>query len=243
MIIRHLVFTGSDVESTGLDFQSGPNLVYGASNTGKSFALESLDFMLGGSKQLPDIKERKGYETIWLGFSLEGVGDFTLSRGINGGSYELYEGLVKSAHPGQNVQILSPTHNAKKDNNLSQFLLKYLELDGKFVAKNSAGVKVNMSFRDLTKIILVDETSIQIKRSPIESGHYSTRPKERRIFKLLLTGTDDSAIVPTNEDNFKVSSLRMLPWRCSENVRRSVWIKIILPLLTVPEKRKPSMQE
>ena len=205
MIIRHLAFTGSDVESAGLDFQSGPNLVYGASNTGKSFALESLDFMLGGSKQLPDIKERKGYETIWLGFSLEGVGDFTLSRGINGGSYELYEGLVKSAQSGQNVRILHQTHNAKNENNLSQFLLKYLELDGKLVAKNSAGVKVNMSFRDLAKIILVDETSIQIKRSPIESGHNSTRPKERRIFSLLLTGTDDNAIVPINEDNFKVS--------------------------------------
>ncbi|MCK5375021.1 MAG: hypothetical protein KAJ40_07035 [Alphaproteobacteria bacterium] len=196
LIFRHLTFTGSHVKPAGLDFQPGLNLIYGASNTGKSFTLKSLDFMLGGTKQLPDVKERKGYEKIWLGFSLKGEGDFTLSRAIDGGSYVLYRGLIKSDQPGQRVKTLSQKHNAKSDDNLSKFLLDYLGLAGKVVAKNAAGVKHSLSFRDLAEILLVDETNIQIEQSPIESGQFIHRPKEHSVFRLLITGTDDSAIEP-----------------------------------------------
>ena len=38
--LRHLVFTGPKVEPAALEFQDGLNILYGASNTGKSFATE-----------------------------------------------------------------------------------------------------------------------------------------------------------------------------------------------------------
>lgn len=45
--------------------------------------------------------------------------------------------------------------------------------------------------------ILVDETSIQSERSPVESALGPvTRPKERSVFRLLLTGADDKSITP-----------------------------------------------
>lgn len=206
LIIRHLVFTGPNVKPAGLDFEPGSNLIYGASNTGKSFTLKSFDFMFGGQKQLPDFNERKGYEGIWLGFSLEGVGDFTLFRSISGGSYKLYDGLVKSAQIRQKVKILSSKHDPKNDNNLSQFLLKYLELAGKLVAKKAAGEQDGLSFRNLVEILLVNETDIQIERSPIESGNSMTRTKERSVFRLLLTGTDDSSIVTNVNENTFITS-------------------------------------
>jgi len=211
LIIKHLVFTGPNVEPASLDFQPGTNLIYGASNTGKSFTLKSLDFMLGGSKPLSDFKERKGYEGIWLGFSLEGIGDFTLFRAISGGQYELYNGLIYSAQIEQKIRILSPKHDSKTDTNLSQFLLKYLKLSGKFVANNAVGEKHSLSFRDLAEILLVDETSIYIDRSPIESGNPVNRTKERSVFRFLLTGADDSAIVANvKESTFKTSKAAML---------------------------------
>lgn len=211
LIIKHLVFTGPNVRPACLDFQPGSNLIYGASNTGKSFTLKSLDFMFGGKKQLPNFNERKGYEGIWLGFSLEGVGDFTLFRAISGGSYKLYDGLVKSAQIGQRAKMLSSKHDPKNDNNLSQFLLKYLELAGELVAKNAAGEQDSLSFRNLVEILLVNETDIQIERSPIESGNSMTRTKERSVFRLLLTGTDDSSIVTNaNENTFMTSKTARL---------------------------------
>lgn len=206
MIIRHLEFTGPNVEPTGLHFKPGLNLVYGASNTGKSFAMKSIDFMLGGSKALPDIEERSGYEKIWFGFSLVGFGDFTLARAINGGGFSLYEGLVTSEQSGITPRSLNSKHDAKKDNNISQFLLNYLGLKNKLIAMNAAGKQENLSFRDIAKICLVKEKNIMDEISPIESGDRDDIPKERSIFRLLLTGADDSAIIPVmDQKTFKTS--------------------------------------
>lgn len=63
LIIRHLIFTGPNRESAKLHFEKGLNVLYGASETGKSFALEAINYMLG-AKELRDIPERVGYNKI-----------------------------------------------------------------------------------------------------------------------------------------------------------------------------------
>lgn len=196
LTIKHLAFTGPQVELAQLNFEAGLNLLYGASNTGKSFTLKAIDFMLGGAKDLPEFQERDGYDKLWLGFSLEGVGDFTLSRSIKGGSYELHKGLTKSANPNEKIQTLAPTQQTKKVKSLSQYLLEQLGFAGKRLARNADGVTEDISFRDIAAISLVDEISIQSERSPIESGQHSSRTIERSVFRLLLTGLDDCSITP-----------------------------------------------
>ncbi len=214
LMIRHLVFTGDQVHPAELEFENGCNLVWGASNTGKSFTLDALDFMLGGTKPLPDINERRGYQLIWLGISIDGSRDFTLSRSISGGEFSLYKGLIKAIPINQSLLILSPKHNHTKDNNLSNFLLSHLGFDGKFVAKDAFGEKNSLSFRHLAHILLVNETLIQSKHSPIEGGQRSDKPLERSVFRLLLSGSDDSTVSPVENPkktkNFKAIKLEML---------------------------------
>ncbi len=41
LTLRHLAFTGPEAVGAGLAFDDGLNIVYGASNTGKSFAVEA----------------------------------------------------------------------------------------------------------------------------------------------------------------------------------------------------------
>jgi predicted nucleic acid-binding Zn-ribbon protein len=196
LTIRNLVFTGTKVTSAELEFDDGCNLVWGASDTGKSFTLEAIDFMLGGAGPLPDIEQLKGYETIWFGFTIEGTGDFTASRAVAGGSFSLSRGLLKANTPNQSPIILGQKHDQKKDNTLSSFLLEHLGFSGKMVAKDTFGEKNNLTFRHLANILLVDETAIQAKRSPIEKGQRSDKPLEHSVFRLLLSGDDDSAIIP-----------------------------------------------
>lgn len=198
LIIRHLLFSGPTVKPAELSFLPGTNIIWGASNTGKSFALKSIDFMLGGGKALPGCEERAGYETVWLGFSLAGVGDFTLSRAANGGSFTLYDGLLKSVDPKRKLGVLAATQTAKKS--VSGFLLQHLGLAGKRVANNSFGRTENLSFRHLAGLSLVDETSIQSERSPVESGQRDDKPVEHSVFRLLLTGSDDGALVALPDD-------------------------------------------
>ncbi|ENI4023168.1 AAA family ATPase [Pseudomonas aeruginosa] len=43
-----LGFFGPNKEPACVSFGAGLNVIYGASNTGKSFIVEAIDFMLGG---------------------------------------------------------------------------------------------------------------------------------------------------------------------------------------------------
>lgn len=227
MIIRHLEFTGSSVVPTGLHFKPGLNLVYGASNTGKSFAMKSIDFMLGGKKALPDINERLGYEKIWFGFSLADDGDYTLTRAIKGGGFSLYEGLITSEQTGLTARKLNSKHDVKKDDNISQFLLNYIGLKGRLIATNAAGQQDNLSFRDIAKICLVKEKNIMDEISPIEGGDRDDIPKERSVFRLLLTGTDDSAIIPVMDQK-------------TFNTSKTVRIEVIEAMITDVDLRLSS---
>ncbi|WP_223158094.1 hypothetical protein [Thermomonas brevis] len=62
--LRRIVFKGPKGDSN-LDFISGVNVVCGASDTGKSFLAESIDYMLGGS-ELREIPERVPYGEVEL---------------------------------------------------------------------------------------------------------------------------------------------------------------------------------
>lgn len=214
LAIRHLAFTGPNVTAAELTFNGGPNLVWGASNTGKSFALKAIDFMLGGTTPLPSIDELQGYETAWLGFTLNDVDAYTLVRAVSGGAFVLYNGLVTDRPLEQSGRQLGPKHDQKSDNNISRFLLGRLGFDGRFVAKDTFGSKNSLSFRNLANVLLVDETSIQAERSPIEGGQRDDKHLEHSVFRLLLSGADDSAIAqvdsPKKVQASKVTKLELL---------------------------------
>lgn len=199
LMIRHLSFTGPLVTPAEIEFSEGCNLIWGASNTGKSFTLKAIDFMLGGSKKLPDISERQGYDTIQLSFTINGTNDFILTRSINGGAFSLYKGLDRTPSESQSNHILDPAHKPNDLSNLSNFLLSQLGFKGKFLAKDSFGNKESLSFRDLAHILIANEIAIQAERSPIEGGQHSDRSLERSVFRLMLTGLDDSTITPVEK--------------------------------------------
>jgi hypothetical protein len=214
LTIRHLVFTGTVIIPAELEFDNGCNLVWGASNTGKSFALDTINFMLGGSDPLSDIEQLQNYETIWFGFTIEGTGHFTISRAVVGGDFSLYRGLFKAKPLDQTPTTLGSKHDPNEDNTLSGFLLDHLGFSGKMVAKNTYGEKNNLSFRHLINTMLVDETAIQAKRSPIENDQRSDKPLKHSVFRLLLSGLDDSAITqvedPKKTKASKLTQLKLL---------------------------------
>src|SRR5262245_47943107 len=93
--LRHLAFHGFAKEPTIVEFGSGLNVIYGASETGKSFVVEAIDFMLGGGQELRDIGERIGYDRVFLGIETIEGDEFTLERSADGGSFRNYQGLFK----------------------------------------------------------------------------------------------------------------------------------------------------
>lgn len=199
--LKHLCFTGPDKVAAELSFSDGLNVIYGASDTGKSFVLESIDFMLGAIGPLRDIPQRVGYDRIFLGIEISSGELFTVVRAVGGGEFHMYEGLHRTIPPDIQPTVLSARHSSENTENLSRFLLGKIGLDNKRVRKNRGGESRGLSFRDLCHLCLIPEGDIQKQGSPIESEVPTSRTAEAAVFKLLLTGIDDSALVPPSRDN------------------------------------------
>jgi hypothetical protein len=210
--INKLSFTGNGINAAEWVLHFGLNVLYGASNTGKSFAVKTLDFMLGGARPLPEINEREAYDRAWLAATFPRSGAVTLVRALAGGAFELYPGHVTmGVDSAAEVRQLSARHDHTNTDNVSQFLLEELGFGRNSIAVDANGKKRSLSFRDLARFCIVDETAIQSEVSPVETGQYQTATAERSTFKLLLTGIDDSAIVAvTDRKSFKTATAAKL---------------------------------
>ena len=194
--LRHLVFQGPRRPAAGLEFGSGLNVLYGASEVGKSFTIDAIDFMLGGKPPLRDLPERVGYDRIYLGVETLAGEQFTLSRSVEGGAFLAFEGLHQNEPPEGTAKVeLADQHNEKNETNLSVYLLKRCALDGKRVRRNKYGETNSLSFRNLARLLVVDETEIIARRSPLSDGNPTADTPNFSTFKLLLTGVDDSALI------------------------------------------------
>jgi hypothetical protein len=200
LTIRHLCFVGPDKDEALVSFGGGLNVIYGASETGKSFIVEALDFMLGASTALRDIPERVGYDRIFLGIEDDDGNLMTLERSASGGQFRLHEGLHTRSPEGAEPKVLAAKHNPIRADNTSTFLLEKIGLSGKRVRRNAGGDTNSLSFRNLAHLCLINEGDIQKRESPIETGQFTSRTLELSVFKLLLTGVDDSAIQPAERD-------------------------------------------
>ena len=143
--------------------------MYGASNTGKSFALKSLDFMLGGGTPLPVIKERDPYNKLWLDIAFSAEHRAVARAGHCRRFVRLYREATTRA------RTLAPKHDANSPNNISTFLLAQMDAAGRKVSTDASGTHSNLSFRDIAGIVLTNELAIQSENSPIESGDTTSK--------------------------------------------------------------------
>lgn len=197
--ISCLSFHGPDREPAIVSFQSGLNVIYGASDTGKSFIVEAIDFMLGGKGPLTDIPQSNGYGQAMLAMTFEDGSKHTVRRSMDGGAFEIFEGLYSDSLPKKEGHILSETHSERDEDNLSAFLLSKIGLSARKVKKNARGDTQNLSFRNLARLVVVNEEEIIQKRSPLSDGNYTADTANTSVFRMLLTGVDDSALVAQSQ--------------------------------------------
>ncbi|MEH6541943.1 AAA family ATPase [Halopseudomonas sp.] len=198
--LSFLGFYGPQKLPATVPFGPGLNVIYGASNTGKSFIVEAIDFMLGGKPPLRDIPERVGYDLILLGLETLDGKSFTLWRSVEGGGFRLYEGLHQTP-PAADIPYkqLDEQHSDKNEANLSTFLLDLCGLGGKRVRRNARNETNSLSFRNIARLMIVDETEITQQSSPLFDGNPISNTPNLATFKLLLTGADDSALVASQK--------------------------------------------
>lgn len=202
MIIRHICFSGPDKEPSYLKFGYGLNLVYGASNTGKSSVLDAIDYMLGRESELKEVKEHVGYDRILLGIEFSNKEKITLIRSISGGDFQCFQGLHLSLPEKKDFQILKEKKSTKKIKSVSDFILEKLDLNNKKLKRNAKNETDQLTLRTLLPLSLISEANIQKDISPFHTIQYTKSTVEKSRLKLLLGGTDDSSLV-SNKDEEK----------------------------------------
>ncbi|MFI9411369.1 hypothetical protein [Nocardia gamkensis] len=194
MRLLHLTAVGSDVPAASLEFAPRLTVVYGASEAGKSYVIEALDFVLGASSRLRDIPEAAGYRYMLLGIDFGTDDIVTLARSMRGGRVLVFDEDVRSLPDRPADRALAAKHRAGDTDTVSYYLLDRLGVADAKLRKNKRNDVVAMSFRNIAHLVLVDEERMQSRTSPVETGNYSTRTTERSALKLLLEGDDDSGL-------------------------------------------------
>ncbi len=192
--LRRIIFSGPKAQAK-LDFVQGVNVICGASDTGKSFLAESIDFMLGGSS-LREIPERGKFGEIELDLAVSNGEKWRFHRSTSGGGFRLTE---LNNHEDHGSVKLKQAHGHDRTDNLSGFLLEKIGLLGKRILKSSTkGTTQSLSFRNLARLAIVQEGEIQQTGSPFWGGQYTLKTAELATIKLLLTGVDDANVICAN---------------------------------------------
>lgn len=190
--LRRIAFSGPR-EIAEVKFSNGVNVFCGASDTGKSFLAESIDFMLGGSK-LRNIPERTPFGEVQLDLDSTSGEKWRFYRASSGGNLKAQNLLDEDAEVG----VLRKDHNHGKTDNMSGFLLEKIGLLGKRILRSKKnGTTQSLSFRNLARLAIIQEGEIQQIGSPFWGGQYTLKTAELATIKLLLTGVDDSDVVET----------------------------------------------
>lgn len=196
MRLRHLIFTGPALPPVRVEFKAGLNIIYGGSNAGKSYILSVLNFMLGGDKP-PILKQGADYDTILLGIEFSHFRSITIHRLRKGGKITVYDDLIEDEFIGDREgTVVSADHGKGKTGSISETLLHRIGISDFKVASTLAAKLLPLSLRHVAPYLLIDEDRMFSVATPTQISPKNSPTLDKNVFKVLITGKDDSSIVP-----------------------------------------------
>ncbi|KTD85681.1 hypothetical protein [Paenibacillus etheri] len=195
IIIKKLVLQGPGKEDAILTLNKGLNVVAGASDTGKSFAYECINYILGGTDVPEKPKESIGYDIVLLEFIDKKSGqDITLKRSLDENKKTKIYYYISDIYHISTVseEILSSDSKAK--NSLSSKLMSLCDCSYEYILKStSKGETEAFTFRKFVSLTMLNDSRIAQRNSPIFLGDTkrdSNSPKEIAVFFTILSGID-----------------------------------------------------
>jgi hypothetical protein len=205
---RKLRVIGENMTPANLTFTKGFNVISGLSDTGKSYAFSCIDFVLGSADPPKELPESKDYSKVQLEIGTNSGIIFTLERSLEGGDITKWDSSIENDFAFENKIILKPEHNSTNENNISSFMLGITGLGTKKIKKDRYNTLRNLSFRDIAKLVLVDEERIITEKSPAYvSRQHINQTQEQSIFNILLGANDDSNLTKIDKPEIKKSKV------------------------------------
>lgn len=192
--LTHLTYCGADRPPAQIIFGPELTVIYGTSDTGKSFIVKSIEYMLGGA-DLAMVPESEGYTQVLLGLLMPDGRSLTLLRAPDSNSIFLYYADLRGYVTGIPDASVTAVHNARSRNSLSIHLLRELGLDEVLIRKNEAGGTRPLALADLLHLALVTENRMVGDIPPVlRTGTANTRTAELSVMRFLVTGEGDAAV-------------------------------------------------
>ena len=114
-----------------LEFKKGLNIITGASNTGKSYVINCIDYLFGAENPPKDINESKNYSFLLLELEYNSQ-PFTIKRYLRGDNTQviyLYECAIKNIEKNEHKEL---GINAKTKESVSSYVLDLMKYIMKF---------------------------------------------------------------------------------------------------------------
>lgn len=182
--IEKLIASGPGKKDSIIELKKGVNIIYGPSNTGKTYIVKCIDFLFGSKKEPIDIST--GYEYIKLIIKTKN-GSITMGRKIGENKIE-----VSSTDPHISSGKYASKANSKNyDKTINSVWLSLIEIDDlHFVIGNENYKKQVLSWRTFCHMFLLTETKIISEESAILSGQYTSDTAILSSLIFLLSGQD-----------------------------------------------------
>ena len=156
-------------------------------------------------RPLKELPEHDEYEEVLLGIQFSDGEAYTLIRSIKGGNFSCFDGTHFERPKAAVPQILTPAKPSKTMGSLRDFILDKLDLAGKELKKNQRNEKDGLTLRNLAPLLIVGESDIQKETSPYFGTQYTTVTVEKSRLRFLLTGVDDSKLIPEEREREIIS--------------------------------------
>lgn len=182
--LNKLTVSGENLEDAVIVFAPGLNIISGDSDTGKTYILKSIDYVLGGEEP-KNIEEAKGYNKYSLDFSIDGI-CYKLTRIIG-------DSFCNIEHENQNEQLR--IKYVKEDekclsNYLVNLLLNTYDIS---IGTSTTNDKTNrVTIRELLKYSIVEETEVIKEQSNLLSDNPANYIKSKRMFQYMISEISSS---------------------------------------------------
>lgn len=188
--LTSLILKGKNKINAEIQFNKGLNVISGASNTGKTYIFDCIDFIFGSKGNPKEISESKGYTEVLAEIYTYQGQTITLKRNLTDKKMFFYDCNIDKVNEVSPEEI-KDHHDKDDEKNISTLLLKLCGADYKNVLKNAKKYTESFTYRDFVHITMLHEQRIISNLSPIFMDMYK-KTKYKSVFKTIITGIDDS---------------------------------------------------
>jgi hypothetical protein len=204
--IRKILLRGAGLEDAVVQFYSGANVLAGESDTGKSFLLECINFILGADK-LTLVDEAKPYTHLAVEFVNSNDETITLVRPTSGGKLTAYH--VPIADISGSGQSIAPTRKGKsKGPDVTSVLLPFAGIKEARLRRNVEGETQRFTIRTIEPLFLVDEVAVIDQQSPVTGKATFGDTAQKRALSYILTGNDDESVAAGEKNEIVKARLK-----------------------------------